>query len=323
MLKSREMALPGSNQGLFKAEPRRGHDVCTLRVHPPTSPCPTFSVSPKDIAGCDIMKLKVSWRHMASLVCKGLTRRLRRYALHIPHSTLQPQPFSQTLLHIVIMGLGMRHHSDRYDLGHIWRSKRKLQCTHNTRNSPTGPGLVSMSPLRTNNSRITPTTILPRPEGTPRPGLGRILECDETFERIIATFVHWLDSPWCVITTSHAATSCSSLILSSLWGVNKGGVDTGLQLVVTKLLLHTFNVVTAARWKSDQFSFGMDDRIDSLFNSCRVAVAHICRWGNNRWGTGGQMCVSYLWLCLSWASGKAQFTIYLGNRSLIDIPRHE
>ena len=61
-------------------------------------------------------------------------------------------------------------------------------------------------------------------------------------ERIIATFVHWLDSPRYVITTSHAATSCSSLILSSLWGVNKGGVDTGLQLVVTKLLLHTFNV---------------------------------------------------------------------------------
>jgi len=37
-----------------KAEPRDGHAVCTLWVHPPTSPCPAFSAAaPKVIAGSD------------------------------------------------------------------------------------------------------------------------------------------------------------------------------------------------------------------------------------------------------------------------------
>ena len=46
--------LAPCNQGLFTATPRRGHAVCTLQVHPPTSPCPTLSapqnLSPEDIA---------------------------------------------------------------------------------------------------------------------------------------------------------------------------------------------------------------------------------------------------------------------------------
>ena len=32
-----------ANQGLSTSEPRHGHAVCTLWVHPPTSPCPTLS----------------------------------------------------------------------------------------------------------------------------------------------------------------------------------------------------------------------------------------------------------------------------------------
>ena len=55
---------PSANQVVSRDEPRRGHAVCTLQVHPPTSPCPTLSaeteLSTKDIAGSDIMKLKVS-----------------------------------------------------------------------------------------------------------------------------------------------------------------------------------------------------------------------------------------------------------------------
>jgi len=56
---------PSANQVTSKDKPRRGHAVCTLWVHPPTSPClPPFlltqNLSPKDIAGSDIMKLKVS-----------------------------------------------------------------------------------------------------------------------------------------------------------------------------------------------------------------------------------------------------------------------
>jgi len=46
------------------AEPRCSHAVCPLQVHPPTSPIPPFllkqNLSPKDIAGSGIMKLKVS-----------------------------------------------------------------------------------------------------------------------------------------------------------------------------------------------------------------------------------------------------------------------
>jgi len=55
---------PSANQVISKDEPRHGQAVCILWVHPPTSPVPplllTQNLSPKDIAGSDIMKLKVS-----------------------------------------------------------------------------------------------------------------------------------------------------------------------------------------------------------------------------------------------------------------------
>ena len=81
-----------ADQDLSIAEPRHGHAVCTLRflsrspdtamlfapsgcTHPPP-PAPPFllaqSLSLKDIAGCDIMKLKVSWHLKASLAGKRL-----------------------------------------------------------------------------------------------------------------------------------------------------------------------------------------------------------------------------------------------------------
>ena len=52
--------LPSANQVASKDEPRRGHSVCTFWVHPPISLCPAFTqnLSPKDISGSDIMKLK-------------------------------------------------------------------------------------------------------------------------------------------------------------------------------------------------------------------------------------------------------------------------
>jgi len=38
------MALPVPTKSLLRTdEPRCGHPVCTLRVHPPTSPCPALS----------------------------------------------------------------------------------------------------------------------------------------------------------------------------------------------------------------------------------------------------------------------------------------
>ena len=55
---------PSANQVASKDEPRQGHAVCTLRVYHPPLPVPPFlltqNLSPKDIAGSDIMKLKVS-----------------------------------------------------------------------------------------------------------------------------------------------------------------------------------------------------------------------------------------------------------------------
>ena len=52
---------PSANQVASRDEPRSGHAVCTLWVHPPTS---LFllkkNLSPKDIARSDITKVKVS-----------------------------------------------------------------------------------------------------------------------------------------------------------------------------------------------------------------------------------------------------------------------
>ena len=35
---------PSTNQDLSIAESRHSHAICTLQVHPPTSPCPALSV---------------------------------------------------------------------------------------------------------------------------------------------------------------------------------------------------------------------------------------------------------------------------------------
>ena len=55
---------PSANQVTSKDEPRRSHAVCTFGcIHPPPPARPfllTQNLSPKDIAGSDIMKLKVS-----------------------------------------------------------------------------------------------------------------------------------------------------------------------------------------------------------------------------------------------------------------------
>jgi len=64
-----------ANQGISTDKPRHGHDVCTLRVHPPTSPVLPFllaqNVSPKDTAGSDItIKLKICQLQLKSLVVK-------------------------------------------------------------------------------------------------------------------------------------------------------------------------------------------------------------------------------------------------------------
>ena len=64
---------PSANQDLSIAEPRHGHAVCT---HPPPLVPPFLlsqNLSPKDIAGCDIMKLKVSRCRYATSGLKGLT----------------------------------------------------------------------------------------------------------------------------------------------------------------------------------------------------------------------------------------------------------
>ena len=54
---------PSANQVASKDEPRHGHAVCTLRVtHPPPTVPPfllTQNLSPKDIAGSDIMNLSL------------------------------------------------------------------------------------------------------------------------------------------------------------------------------------------------------------------------------------------------------------------------
>ena len=47
------------NQGVFKVEPRDGHAVCTVRVHPPTSPYPALSAEAEPISEGHCRK----WHH--------------------------------------------------------------------------------------------------------------------------------------------------------------------------------------------------------------------------------------------------------------------
>jgi len=61
MPKRTEMALPVPTKSLL--ETRHGHAVCILWVHPPPPILPFLlkqNTSPQDIAGIEIMKLKVS-----------------------------------------------------------------------------------------------------------------------------------------------------------------------------------------------------------------------------------------------------------------------
>ena len=55
---------PSANQLISTAKPRRNHGVCTLWIHPLTSPYPVISTEAEPVCKglCyDIMKLKVSW----------------------------------------------------------------------------------------------------------------------------------------------------------------------------------------------------------------------------------------------------------------------
>jgi len=69
------MAFPVPTKSLLRTNPDAAMLFAPIRVHPPTSPCPTLSahppppvppflltqnLSPKDIARSDIMKLKIS-----------------------------------------------------------------------------------------------------------------------------------------------------------------------------------------------------------------------------------------------------------------------
>ena len=60
---------PSANQVASKDEPRCGHAVCTLRVHPPTSPCPALSAhtEPKSQGHCR------KWHHEAESLMKDIS----------------------------------------------------------------------------------------------------------------------------------------------------------------------------------------------------------------------------------------------------------
>ena len=76
MLKSREMAYPAPTKGFLQARPDTAMLFAHFEYTHSPSPAPPFlltqNLSPKDIAGYDIMKLKVSWWIPASLVGKGI-----------------------------------------------------------------------------------------------------------------------------------------------------------------------------------------------------------------------------------------------------------
>ena len=76
MLKTREMAYPAPTKGHSKLSPNAAMLFAPFGCTHPPPPAPPFllaqSLSLKDIAGCDIMKLKVSRCRYATLDLKGL-----------------------------------------------------------------------------------------------------------------------------------------------------------------------------------------------------------------------------------------------------------
>ena len=76
MLKTREMAYPAPTEGRSKLSPNAAMLFAPFGCTHPPPPAPPFllaqSLSLKDIAGCDIMKLKVSRCRYATLDLKGL-----------------------------------------------------------------------------------------------------------------------------------------------------------------------------------------------------------------------------------------------------------
>ena len=76
ILKTREMAYPAPTKGRSKLSPNAAMLFAPFGCTHPPPPAPPFllaqSLSLKDIAGCDIMKLKVSRCRYATLGLKGL-----------------------------------------------------------------------------------------------------------------------------------------------------------------------------------------------------------------------------------------------------------
>ena len=99
---------PSADQDLSIAEPRHGHAVCTLRVHPPTSPCPALSAGAEPISQGHCRM----WHHeaeslmilKASLAGKRLTPRCTGKLLEKDWSSLM------TLIELVYQFLIKRQH---------------------------------------------------------------------------------------------------------------------------------------------------------------------------------------------------------------------
>ena len=86
MLNTREMAYPALTKGLSWPSPDTPMLFAPFECAHPPLPVPPFllmqTLSPKDIAGDDIMKLKIAQRVYVSLVGKGL-----KYFRHCPAVT--------------------------------------------------------------------------------------------------------------------------------------------------------------------------------------------------------------------------------------------
>ena len=71
---------PCANQGLSIAEPRHGCAFFTMQVNPPTSPCPDPSANEEpisqDIAGSEIMMLKVLMKSLGRIIGANLTEQV-------------------------------------------------------------------------------------------------------------------------------------------------------------------------------------------------------------------------------------------------------
>ena len=114
---------PSANQVASKDEPRRGHAVCTLQVHPPTSPCPTLSPFPSSAS----LQSVSTWCYCTAnpLMIHGS----RCYVVHSAVQCLHVCCFYKLVLPSKLVSMVDSKYNMGVALGVAWSVEKRLDIT--------------------------------------------------------------------------------------------------------------------------------------------------------------------------------------------------